>query len=69
MSILFECFGFSSSTQVSDYVERSSSELKKSPSSEKPKSPSSEKPKRTPKSKGAPLVVYHFPVNHYPSHL
>ncbi|WVZ00533.1 hypothetical protein V8G54_026602 [Vigna mungo] len=47
MSIFLECFGSSSSTQVSDYVEGSSSELK---------SPSSEKPKRTPKSKGAPLV-------------
>ncbi|QCD95877.1 hypothetical protein DEO72_LG6g574 [Vigna unguiculata] len=60
MSIFFECFGFSSPSQVSDYVERSSSELK---------SPSSEKPKRTPKSKGAPIVVSYFPVNHYPSRL
>lgn len=60
MSTFFSCFGFSSSTQVSDYAEGSSPETK---------SPSSEKPKRTPKSKGAPIVVSYFPVNHYPSRL
>nr|KYP31580.1 hypothetical protein KK1_048017 [Cajanus cajan] len=52
MSVFFNCFTASSSSQVSDYSEGS-----------KPKSPSSEKPK----SKGAPLVVNYFPLNHYHS--
>jgi len=60
MSMFFNCFGFSSSTQVSDYTKGSSSELK---------SPSLQKPKTTSKSQGAPLVVSYFPVNHYPSRL
>ncbi|KAG5000277.1 hypothetical protein AAZX31_08G150500 [Glycine max] len=59
MSSIFNCFVPSSSSQVSDYA-KGSSQLK---------SPSSEKPKSKPKSKGAPIVVSYFPVNHYPSRL
>ncbi|KAK7334794.1 hypothetical protein VNO80_26559 [Phaseolus coccineus] len=56
LSSFFSCFIPSSSGQVFDYGEGSS------PSS-------SDKPKTKPKSKGAPLVVSYFPVNHYPSRL
>ncbi|ESW21063.1 hypothetical protein PHAVU_005G038400 [Phaseolus vulgaris] len=57
LSSFFSCFITSSSSgQVFDYGEESS------PSS-------SQKPKTKPKSKGAPLVVSYFPVNHYPSRL
>ncbi|KAK7401540.1 hypothetical protein VNO78_13092 [Psophocarpus tetragonolobus] len=54
VSSFFNCF--TSSGQVCDYAEGS-----------KLKSASSEKPKTKPKSKGAPIVVSYFPVNHYPS--
>ncbi|KAK7322633.1 hypothetical protein VNO77_26022 [Canavalia gladiata] len=56
----FNCFGTPhSSGQVSDYYAEGS-QLKSS---------SSEKSKSKPKSKGAPIVVSYFPVNHYPSRL
>ncbi|KAG4947721.1 hypothetical protein JHK82_043929 [Glycine max] len=55
MSYFLNCFTPSTSCQVSDYAE-GSSQLK-SPSSEKQKS------------RGAPLVVSYFPINHYPSRL
>jgi hypothetical protein len=47
----------SSQSQVSDYNEKLS------------KSSSSEKHKNKEKSKGAPILVYHFPVNSYLSRL
>jgi len=61
ISSFFNCFGPSSnsSSQVSDYDEKSSQS----------KSLSSEKLKRKEKSKGAPIVVSYFPVNYYPSRL
>ncbi|CAL5201782.1 unnamed protein product [Lathyrus oleraceus] len=62
ISSFFNCFGTSSnsSSQVSDYDEKPSQS----------KSSSSEKPKRKEKLiKGAPIVVYHFPVNSYLSRL
>ncbi|KAL2330878.1 hypothetical protein Fmac_018459 [Flemingia macrophylla] len=57
MSVFFNCFTPTSAGQVSNYGE--GSQLK---------SPS-EIPKTKPNSKGAPLVVSYFPVNHYPSRL
>nr|KYP33610.1 hypothetical protein KK1_045527 [Cajanus cajan] len=61
MSVFLNCFTSSTSVQVSDYAEGSSSQLK---------FPSSEKPKNKLKSKEAPLVVSYFPINHYyPSHV
>ncbi|CAK8565164.1 unnamed protein product [Lathyrus sativus] len=58
----FNCFGTSSNSsfQVSDYAEKPSQS--KSSFSEK-----SEKKKKL--IKGAPIVVYHFPVNSYLSRL
>ncbi|QCD95878.1 hypothetical protein DEO72_LG6g575 [Vigna unguiculata] len=64
MSSFFSCFIPSSSGQVFDYTEGSSSS-----SSSSMNLPSSEKPKHKPKSKDAPIVVSYFPVNHYPSRL
>jgi hypothetical protein len=61
ISSFFNCFGpssnSSSQSQVSDYNEKLS------------KSSSSEKHKSKEKSKGAPILVYHFPVNSYLSRL
>ncbi|RHN66124.1 hypothetical protein MtrunA17_Chr3g0087371 [Medicago truncatula] len=61
ISSFLSCFGHSldSSSQVSDYDEKSS----------KLKSSSLEKQKSKEKSKGAPIVVYHFPANSYLSRL
>ncbi|CAJ2639223.1 unnamed protein product [Trifolium pratense] len=61
ISSIFNCFvpSSNSSSQVSDYNEKLS----------KSSSPSSEKHKNKEKSKGAPILVYHFPVNSYHSRL
>ncbi|CAJ2639222.1 unnamed protein product [Trifolium pratense] len=61
ISSFINCFGLSlnSISQVSDYDEKLS----------KLKSSSSEKHKDNEKSKGASIVVYHFPVNSYLSRL
>ncbi|BAT93027.1 hypothetical protein LR48_Vigan05g046500 [Vigna angularis] len=67
MSSFFSCFIPSSSGQVFDYGERSSSSS--SSLSSQMNLPSSEKPKTKQKSKGAPIVLSYFPVNHYPSRL
>ena len=61
ISSFLSCFGHSSdsSSQVSDYDEKSF----------KLKSSSLEKQKSKEKSKGAPIGVYHFPANSYLSRL
>jgi len=61
LSSFFSCFTSSSSGQVSDFAQGSSSQFKS-----KSKSPS-EKPKSKPKSKEPPLVVSYFPVSQYRS--
>jgi len=60
ISSFLSCFGPSnSSSQISDYDEKSS----------KLNSSSLEKQKSKEKSKGIPIVVYHFPANSYLSRL